>query len=154
MTWEEVVDTLGVNDQELYLKWIRIYFRMGNDNSFKKHGLWFPNPLRRSAKKSSHALDIVFKAGDKFPRPHGKEWENFVEATQPVQFDPAESEMFAEFEHNGVEMMVYIEYKEIVELNAATDGAIGSRGAGDVIEACAAHKQARHTGFRRWGGPT
>ena len=41
MTWEEVVDTLGVNDQELYLKWIRIYFRMGNDNSFKKHGLWF-----------------------------------------------------------------------------------------------------------------
>ena len=59
---------------------------MGNDNSFKKHGLWFPNPLRRSAKKSSHALDIVFKVGDKFPRPHGKEWENFVEATQPVQF--------------------------------------------------------------------
>ena len=106
MTWEEVVDILGVNDQELYLKWIRIYFRMGNDNSFKKHGLWFPNPLRRSAKKSSHALDIVFKVGDKFPRPHGKEWENFVEATQPVQFDPAESEMFAEFEHNGVEMMV------------------------------------------------
>jgi hypothetical protein len=65
-------------------------------------------------------LVIVFKVGDKFPRPHGKEWENFVEATQPVQFDPAESEMFAEFEHNGVEMMVYIEYKEIVELNAAT----------------------------------
>jgi hypothetical protein len=45
------------------------------------------------AKKSSHALDIVFKVGDKFPRPHGKEWENFVEATQPVQFDPAESEI-------------------------------------------------------------
>ena len=27
-------------------------------------------------------------------------------------------------------------------------------GAGDVIEACAAHKQARHTGFQRWVGPT
>ena len=29
-----------------------------------------------------------------------------------------ESEMFEEFECNGIEMMVYIEYKEIVELNA------------------------------------
>ena len=26
--------------------------------------------------------------------------------------------MFEEFECNGIEMMVYIEYKEIVELNA------------------------------------
>jgi hypothetical protein len=107
--------------------------------------LWFPNPLRRSAKKSSHALDIVFKVGDKFPRPHGKEWENFVEATQPVQFDPAESEMFAEFEHNGVEMMVYIEYKEIVELNAATSKELLFVGLCDLLECmCLCNASGKH----------
>ena len=46
------MDTLGVENQELYVKWLRIYFRMGNDDAFKQtHGVWFPNPLWHSQKK-------------------------------------------------------------------------------------------------------
>ena len=30
MTWQDVIDVLGVEDQALYLKWLRVYFRMRN----------------------------------------------------------------------------------------------------------------------------
>eukprot|EP01046_Picozoa_sp_COSAG06_P087605 COSAG06_NODE_34090_length_480_cov_0.448819_1_plen_112_part_10 len=109
---------IGVKDEELYLKWLRVYFRMGNDNSFKKHGMWFPNPLRRkSTRLNRKDVEHTFKAGDKFPRPQGTSWEAFVEAAKPTKFDADESYMLAELAHSGVAMNVYFEYEEVVRAN-------------------------------------